>query len=130
MIGVFTYNQLIDAKYNAKKWAQRHGFQMNPEDKIETIELQKRNGEGEYLYAVIIARDYNSDDYPFNKKLADRYKKNSGIDGSKQYKWKDNNDYWRLMAQNPWYKDWSDESKQRLQNDIKATYKGGKQNDK
>ena len=51
-------------------------------------------------------------------------------DGSKQYKWKDNNDYWRLMAQNPWYKDWSDESKQRLQNDIKATYKGGKQNDK
>ena len=72
MIGVFTYNQLIDAKYNAKKWAQRHGFQMNPEDKIETIELQKRNGEGEYLYAVIIARDYNSDDYPFNKKLADR----------------------------------------------------------
>ncbi len=38
VIGVFPYNQLIDAKYNAKKWAQRHGFQMNPEDKIETID--------------------------------------------------------------------------------------------
>lgn len=130
VIGVFPYNQLIDAKYNAKKWAQRHGFQMNPEDKIETIELQKRNGEGEYLYAVIIARNYNSPDYPFNKKLADRYKKNSGIDGSKQYKWKDNNDYWRLMAQNPWYKDWDVDAKKRLQKNINQTYRGGKQNDK
>lgn len=129
VIGVFTYEEVKMAKLNPKEWAKHYGFQMNDTDNLDAIELGKKDTLGNNLYAVVIERSYKSAEYSFDEKLAARFKKNSGLDGAKQYRWKDNNDYWRLMAQNPWYKDWDDEARKRLQNDISRTYRGGNKND-
>lgn len=139
VIGVFTSHDMpeYDEGKSAIAWANSKGYHMNPNDGLRFIELAKHIN-GDIIYAVVINRNANYDSYPdgkYNGGFKDYFLKkqqreiNRSQDGSNQYMWKNNNDYWRLMAQNPWYKDWSDGSKQRLQNDIKNTYKGEDKND-
>jgi len=139
VIGIFTSHDMpeYDEGKSAIAWANSKGYHMNPNDGLRFIELAKRIN-GDIIYAVVINRNANYDSYPdgkYNGGFKDyslkkqQRERNKTQNGSERYIWKNNNDYWNLMAQNPWYKNWSDGSKQRLQNDIKNTYQGGNKND-
>lgn len=139
VIGVFTSHDMpeYDEGKSAIAWANSKGYHMNPNDGLRFIELAKHIN-GDIIYAVVINRNANYDSYPdgkYNGGFKDYSSKkqqreiNKSQNGSERYIWKNDNDYWNLMAQNPWYKDWSDDSKQRLQNRIKNTYKGEDKND-
>lgn len=139
VIGVFTSHDMpeYDEGKSAIAWANSKGYHMNPNDGLRFIELAKHIN-GDIIYAVVINRNANYDSYPdgkYNGGFKDYSSKkqqreiNKSQNGSERYIWKNDNDYWNLMAQNPWYKDWSDDSKQRLQNRIKNTYKREDKND-
>jgi len=131
VIGVFTSHDMpeYDEGKSAMAWANSKGYHMNPNDGLRFIELAKQIN-GDIIYAVVINRNANYDSYPdgkYNGGFKDyslkkqQREKNKVQDGTKDYQWKDN-DLPNMTFRNPYYKNWSPESKEKMKNIIKNTY--------
>lgn len=132
VVGVFTSHEMpeYDEGKAAIAWANSKGFHMNPNDGLRFIELAKQIN-GNIIYAVVINRNARYDSYPdgernggfkdYSLKKQQR-ERNRVKDGSKNYQWKDN-DFPHMSLRNPFYKDWSPESKKNFWWTVNNAYK-------
>lgn len=132
VIGVFTSHDMpeYDEGKAAMAWANSKGYQMNPNDGLRFIELAKQI-DGDIIYVVVINRNARYDSYPDGKynggfkdySLKQQQRERNRIqDGSKDYQWK-NNDFPWLSLKNPFYKEWSPESKKNFWYRVNQAYK-------
>lgn len=132
VIGVFTSHDMpeYDEGKAAMAWANSKGYHMNLNDGLRFIELAKHI-DGYIIYVVVINRNARYDSYPDDKynggfkdySLKQQQRKRNRVqDGSKEYQWKDNDFPW-LSLKNPFYKEWSPESKKNFWSRVNQAYK-------
>lgn len=132
VIGVFASSEIPsrDEGKTAAAWASSKGYEMNPNDGLRFIELRQPIN-GNVGYAVVINRNARYDSYPEGKhnggfkdyalKRQERDRRRVQ-DGTKTYQWKDN-DFYNLGLKNPYYKDWSPESKRDFRERVNSAYR-------
>lgn len=134
VIGVFQSNEIPYNTKELKIWLINKGYNISRFDGVRRIQLAKLGNNGNLLYALVISRNDLYDCYSdspeggfkdFVNKQNAREKNRIG-DGAREYQWKDGGEGKRMMMQNPYYKEWSPESKNALKQKIKDIYKNDK----
>lgn len=136
VVGVFSASELPKTEREERNWIISNGYALNKEDGFRNIELGKLAADGQILYVVVINRNAFFDVYKskndsgfkgyVNKKTERSVDKK--FDGAKEYQWKDGGEAKHYKIDNPFYKSWSKDAKDNLEQRIRNTY--GKTYDK
>lgn len=129
VVGVFKSSELPKSAGEERRWVANMGFNIGKFDGCNNVELGKTAEDGELLYAVLINRNAYYDVYSDSQEggfkdyvgKKDERRGNHYSDGAKHYRWK-SKDAQDLAFNNPYYKGWDKDSKERLRNKIAADY--------
>lgn len=129
VIGVISHRQLQDIQVRSqnsdglKSWAKRKGYDLRPQDDVDYIKLQ----DGNYLLLIIINSRFdrvaNTGDEGWKQywDKTQQREKNRRNDGKRQYQW--NNTEAEDAFHNPYFKEWSKDSRERKMNKAREMHK-------
>lgn len=128
VVGVFRASKIPKTEKEELQWIAAMGYKLDKGDAFRNIELAKHADNGEILYAVVINRNANFEysgreggfkDYAMKKRSRENDRK---FDGAKDYQWKGGNEISHYTLKNPYYKEWSNDSKNNMRQKIKDVY--------
>ena len=115
IVGAFSANKLPNTHKDLIEFVKRLGYDVQYGDEVGREQLANTDENGYLVYLVyVLPKEFAEKHYD---KLSDR--RNSA--GGNEYMWK-SSDAQHLMFKNPWYKDWSDESKENIRKKVKQEY--------